>query len=97
MKTVELTNGKRAIPMNIKVYMTEERMVKVITDLVHKGTLDLSEKKSKILKEVRSHLWFQGQTVYGDWYEDTDETEPINRLYEKVEPFVKQMFPEYCT
>lgn len=97
MKTVKLTNGKRAIPMNIKVYMTEEKMVQVITDLVHQGTLDLSENKSKILKEVRRHLWFQGQTVYSDWYEDTDETEPINRLYEKVEPFVKQMFPEYCT
>ena len=96
MKTVELTNGKIAIPMNIKFYMTKSRMVDVITDLVHRGELDLTENKSKIIEEVRNHLKFQGGTVYGDWYEDTEETEPINRIREKVNPFVKMTFPELC-
>jgi hypothetical protein len=95
MKTVILTNNKKAIPLIIKHYVTDNTMIKAITELVHQGTLDLTENKSDIIKKVRDLLYYQGRTVYGDWYEDTDQTEPINRIYEKVIIFVKDMFPEY--
>ena len=95
MKTVILTNDKVAIPLNIKHYVTDDVMIKAITELVHQRTLNLSENKSTIIKAVRDLLFYQGRTVYADWYEDTDQTEPINLIYEKVIPFVENMFPEY--
>lgn len=95
MKTVKLINGKIAIPLNIKIYMTEGRMIDIVTDLVFHKNLDLSENKSSIIEKVRDHLRYQGTTVYSDWYEDTDDTEPINIIRsEEVTPFIRNMFPE---
>ena len=95
MQTVELTNGKSALVMNIKHFITDETMIKSITELVFNRILDLSENKSSIITEVRHLLYTQGRSVYNDWYEDTGNTELINKIYETVIPFVKQMFPEY--
>ena len=95
MKIVELTDDRIAIPMAIKFYMTSDKIVKVVTDLVHQEILDLTEPKYKIIEKVRDHLHYQGTTTYGDWYEDTIETEPINEIYKRVEPFIRKMFPEF--
>lgn len=94
MKSVELKNGAFAIPVNIKVYLHKDRMIKIVTDLIHKEFINFESSKSEIIKNVRSHLYSQGVSVYDDWYEDTDETPVINELYERVEPWISELFPE---
>ncbi len=96
MKVVELTNGKIAIPVHTTTFLHFDRMVGIVADLIYHGRLTFESRKSDIMKEVRSHLYMQGISVYGDWYEDTDATPIINESYPDVEKLVKKQFPEIC-
>ena len=95
MKTVELTTGDKAIPVNIKHYVTKETMVSIVTDVVfHKNLNENELRKSEVISLLRTHLFYQGKTTYCDWYEDTVETPVINGLRRKVEKIITEMFPE---
>ena len=99
MKTVTMVKGDErfeAIPLVVKFYMSKNRLITIWSDLIHKGDLTFESKKSEVIAEIRSHLRFQGYSVYNDWYEDTDETPVINGIIENLEPIVEKMFPELC-
>lgn len=94
MRTVDNRNGETAIPIVTKTYLTKNRLAKIWTDLIYHGELNINSKKSKIIKKVRTHLWWQGITTYTDWYEDTGETEKINDIYKEVCLKITSVFPE---
>lgn len=94
MKTVELTSGEKAIPVITKTYLTFPRVVYIWGDLIHRGSLSYSSKKSEVMKEIRRHIWYQGITTYSDWYEDTDDIPVLNAIYDDLRPIVKEMFSE---
>jgi len=94
MKTVELVRGGKAITVMTKTYVTRSRLISIVTDLIFHDNLSLEAGKRVIMEKVRGHLWYQGTTVYCDWYEDTIDTPVINEIYAKVEEMIDEKFPE---
>ena len=95
MRTVKLTSGKVAIPLITKTFITRKRMIDILVDLAFNEKIDLGvASKSEAIKAIREHIFFQGITTYCDWYEDTDATPKINKLYPLTRAFVSAKFPE---
>lgn len=94
MRTVELTDGRKAIPVVTKTYLHKDRVISIVTDLIFHDQLSYDSKKSEMIKAIRKHLWWQGVSVYAIWYEDTDDTPVINDIREKVVPIIEKLFPE---
>ena len=94
MKTVNLTDGRKAITVITKRYLTRSLLIDIVTHLCYHDELNLMNSKSHVMKKVREHLAYQGRTTYCDWYEDTAGTEEMNKIRPKVEIMVGDLFPE---
>jgi len=94
MKTVELVSGPKAIVIITKTFLTKDRLQSIVTDLIFHDNLTYESSKSEMIKGVRGHLKWQGQSTYDDWYEDTQETPVINDIRKKVGPIIEKLFPE---
>jgi hypothetical protein len=94
MKTVDLTDGHKAISVITKIYLTRGLLIDIATHLCYHDELNLMNNKSHVIKKVREHLAYQGRTTYCDWYEDTAGTEAINEIHPKVVIMIDNLFPE---
>lgn len=98
MKTVNLKNGDIGIPLMTIHYLTDELAVKILGDIYFHNQFDFDKlPKKKAIEIIKSHLRYQGTTVYDTWHEDTEYQEEINKAYVLAEEYITKRFPELKT
>ena len=94
MKHITFVSGEKAIPLIIRHRLKANEIAYIFADLIFHEKITIDIGKADLIREIRNHLWYQGTTVYTDWYEDTEATPVINDIIEATLKRVAELFPE---